>query len=119
MKKQDNFLDYIPKHNDLFPFEKNQNGHVEIRMENRGLIKRLTQLLLKKPRYTYIELDDFGTFVWEQIDGENTVYEIGKRVKEQFGEAAEPLYERLCQYIRALRTNRFILYKNLVREKKQ
>lgn len=118
-KKQDNFLDYIPKHNSLFPYTKKENGRIEVKMLNRGLMKKLTQILLKKPKYTYIELDEFGSFVWEQINGETTVYEIGQRVKEKFGDAAEPLYERLCKYIRALRTNRFILYINLTKQGKK
>lgn len=109
-KKKENYLDYIPKHNILFPYEKKDNGRVEVRMTNRGLLKKLTQILLKKPKYTYIELDEFGSFVWEQIDGERSIYEIGKKVRERFGEKAEPLYERLAKYMQILRRNEFILF---------
>jgi len=112
-KNQDNFLDYIPKHNKLFPFEKKENGNIEIKMLNRGLAKKLTQIFLKKPKYSYIELDAFGTFVWEQIDGKRSVYEIGTLVKQKFGKDAEPLYERLTEYMHILRRNKFILYVNL------
>lgn len=109
---KENFLDYVPKHNDLYPYEKKENGRIEVRVHNRGLFFRLTQILLKKPKYSYIELDEFGSFVWEQIDGTRDVYEIGKQVKHQFGEKAEPLYERLSQYIKILRRNSFIVYMN-------
>ena len=117
-KNKENFLDYIPKHNSLFPYTIKENGKAEIQMFNRGIAKKITQVLLKKPKYSYIELDEFGTFVWNQIDGKTTVYDIGQRVKEQFGEKAEPLYERLTQYIRKLRVHRFILYVNLTKEGK-
>lgn len=109
---KDNFLDYVPKHNDLFPFEKKKNGRIEVCVKNRGLFCRVTQLLLKKPKYSYIELDEFGSFVWEQIDGVRNVFEIGKLVKEHFGERAEPLYERLSQFIQILRRNSFVVYMN-------
>lgn len=115
--KKQNFLDYIPKHNSLFPYQKTEDGFIEIKMKNKGIVKKLTQLVLKKPKYTYVKLERFGSFVWEQIDGRRTVYEIGQLVKAQFGDEAEPLYERLSHYIKSLRVNRFILYVNLTKEK--
>lgn len=111
MKKQKvNYLDYIPKHNSLFPCSKNEQGNIEIARKNKGLFNRIAQLLFKKPKVSYIELDEFGSFVWEQIDGERSIYEIGKLVKEHFGDKAEPLYERLAKFFYTLRNNKFILY---------
>lgn len=49
-----------------------------------------------------------GNFVWPLIDGTRTVYEIAQLVKEEFGEKAEPLYERLVQYIQNLENYGFI-----------
>lgn len=116
-KQKDNFLDYIPKHNSLFPYEKTSDGLIEIKMQNKGLVKKITQVILKKPKFTYVKLEQFGSFIWEQIDGKRSVYDIGQLVKEHFGDDAEPVYERLCQYIKSLRTNGFIIYQNLVKEK--
>lgn len=115
-KKEDNYLDYIPKHNSLFPYRENDRGNIEVKMKNSGIIKTLTQLLIRKPKYTYIELDEFGSFVWKQIDGEKSIYEIGQLVKEKYGKKAEPLYERLTEYINILRRNRFIVYVNLIKK---
>lgn len=111
-RKKDNFLDYVPKHNALFPYKKKKSGNIEVRVHNRGLFCRLTQILFQKPKYSYIMLDEFGSFVWEQIDGERNLYEIGKLVKERFGAEAEPLYERLSEFIKILRRNDFILYRD-------
>ncbi|MBQ4095797.1 MAG: PqqD family protein [Oscillospiraceae bacterium] len=116
-KQKDNFLDYIPKHNSLFPYEKTSDGFIEIKMQNKGLVKKLTQVIMKKPKFTYVKLERFGSFVWEQIDGKRNVYDIGQLVKEHFGDDAEPVYERLCQYIKSLRTNGFIVYQNLIKDK--
>ena len=111
-KEKENFLDYRPRPNRLFTTETNDEGHVEILMENRGFYNWLAQKLFRKPRFSHIELDDFGTFVWHQMDGDRTVFEIGQAVKSEFGEKAEPLYERLSKYIKILHDNHFVVYVN-------
>ena len=84
--------------------------------ENLGLFNRIAQVIAKKPRYSYIELDDFGSFVWKQIDGKRTIYEIGQLVHDEFGDKAEPLYNRLVGFIRTLHENRFVVYANKIKK---
>lgn len=117
MAGQENYLDYIPKHNSLYEYTTNDKRHIEIRVQNKGLFNRIAQLFFKRPKYSNIELDDFGTFVWNHIDGEATIYDIGKMIKAQFGEAAEPLYERLSHFIQTLHGNGFIVYVNKLKKK--
>lgn len=112
-KRKENYLDYIPKQNRLFPYRENEKGNVEIERKNKGLFNRIAQLFFRRPKVSYIELDAFGSFIWKQIDGEKDVYEIGKLVKAKFGQDAEPLYERLTKFLHILRSNEFILYVNL------
>jgi len=38
-------------------------------------------------------------------------------VKEQFGDKAEPLYERLSTYIKILHDNKFVVYMNKIKKK--
>lgn len=109
MKKRKNYLDYIPKHNSLYQYNFNDQNHVEIHVLNKGLYNRIAQIFFKRPKYSQIELDDFGSFVWECINGTRTVYEIGLHVKKHFGEKAEPLYERLSRFLMTLQKNSFIL----------
>ena len=111
-KKKENYLDYVPKHNSRYEWSKNENGNVVIRVHNTGLFNRIAQVLFKRPKYSNIELDEFGSFVWEQLDGVRNVYEIGILVKEHFGKKAEPLYERLAKFITILRNNGYIVYVN-------
>lgn len=112
-KQKANFLDYIPKHNGLFPYEENRDGNIEITRKNKGLFNRIAQFFFRRPKASRIELDRFGSFVWRQIDGERDVYQIGKLVKDRFGQEAEPVYERLAEFLHILRSNEFILYVNL------
>lgn len=113
-KQKDNYLDYVPKHNSLFECRENKKGHVEVKVHNKGIFNRIAQLIARKPRYSYIELDDFGTFVWHSIDGVRSIYDIGQLVKEHFGDKAEPLYERLCYFIKLLHKNQFVVYMNKI-----
>lgn len=115
-KQKENYLDYIPRPNALFEWKKNQDGKIEVKVHNKGVINAIAQKLLKKPKYSYIELDELGSFIWEQMDGSRSIYEIGGLVKEAFGEKAEPLYERLAQYMKILHNNHFIVYQNKIRK---
>lgn len=112
--KKENYLDFVPRHSKVMPWQENEAGHVEIKRENLGVFNKIAQAIAKKPRFSYIELDDFGSFVWKQIDGKKTIYQIGQAVHEEFGEKAEPLYERLSKYITTLHENRFVVYQNKV-----
>lgn len=115
-KKKENYLDYVPKHNSLFEWNKNEQGSVVIKVLNRGLFNRIAQIFFRRPKVSNIELDEFGSFVWEQIDGVRNVHEIGVLVKGHFGAKAEPLYERLAKYITILRNNGYVVYVNKMKK---
>ena len=110
MKQKKNYLDFMPKKNPAFCWELDDDGMVVILIENKGIYNRIAQKLLKKPRVSRITLEKFGSFIWRQIDGTRSVYEISGLVSEEFGEEAEPLIERLVKYLRILQNNRFILF---------
>ncbi len=112
MAKRENFLDYVPKHNSLFEYQDNKAGNIEVKVHNKGFFNKIAQLLFKKPKYSFIELDEFGSFVWRQMNGERNIYEIGELVKAKFGDKAEPLYERLCGFIKILHKNHYVVYVN-------
>ena len=90
-KQKENYLDYVPKHNSLFECRDNKKGHVEIKVHNKGLFNRIAQLIAKKPKYSSIDLDEFCTYIWLQIEGVRSIYDIGQLVQQHFGEKAEPL----------------------------
>ena len=68
---------------------------VEITVENTGFYNKVAQRLFKKPRYSFIKLDEYGSFVWQQIDGKKSIYEIGKELVNKHKGASDQLYERL------------------------
>ncbi len=84
------------------------NGIVTINIENKGIFNKLAQKFLKKPKTSYVHLDEFGSCIWQLIDGERDIIKIGELFKEKFGDKAEPLYERLSKYFQILDSYGFI-----------
>ncbi len=107
-EKSGNFLDKIPQRNEKIGYKTDENGVVTLELENKGAFNRIAQKLFKKPKISYIHLDEMGSFIWPLIDGKRDITAIGELVGEHFGEAANPLYERLCKYIQILESYRFI-----------
>ncbi len=101
-------MDLIPYYPASLNWSKDENGSVTLEQVNKGLFNKIAQKLFKKPRISYIHLDELGSFVWLQIDGERSLADIGIPVKERFGEKAEPLYEKLSKYFEILKSYGFI-----------
>ena len=111
MKQKENYLEKIPVRKTDIECSTDENNIVTLKVENKGAMNYLFQKLLRKPRYSYIHLDEMGSFVWPLIDGEKDIFAIGKEVEKHFGEKANPLYERLSQYFEILKNNNFIEFK--------
>ena len=109
--KDENYLEKKPICKSGLNWSKDENGNVTLEMENKGVANRIMQKLIKKPKISYIHLDEMGSFIWPLMDGEKDILEIGKFVEEHFGEKANPLYERLSQYFKTLEKYNFIEYK--------
>lgn len=84
---------------------------MRILMGHRGFYPWIAQRFFKKPHISQIDLDIFGSFIWQQIDGRRTVGDIALLLKKQFGSAVEPLYDRLIEYMKVLKNNRFITFR--------
>ena len=112
---QKNYLEGIPLRNPDINWSVDEDGIVTLEIKNKGFVNRIAQKLFKKPRISHIALDEYGSFVWRQMDGKRSVYEISKLVEAHFGKKAEPVVERLVQFFRILYQNKFIGY---VKEKK-
>lgn len=108
IKKQDNFLELIPVIKEGQDWKIKEDGCVQILIPREGLVDKLVRLFVKTPKVMKIDLDDVGSYVWKSIDGKRNIGEIGDILKAEFGEKAEPLYERLGTYINILRNNKFI-----------
>lgn len=107
-KSKENYLEKIPVRKREINWSNDENGAVVLEKENKGAANKLAQVLLKKPKISYIHLDETGSFVWNVIDGKKNIIAMGKAVEAKFGKKAQPLYERLAQYIKMLENYGFI-----------
>ena len=110
MKKQkENYLEKIP----VLPSMKwtTEENIVTIQKENNGFFDKIAQKFFKRPKISYIHLDEYGSFVWQIVDGEKNIIKLGIDVKNHFGEKSEPLYPRLAKFFQILDSYGFIDWK--------
>lgn len=107
-----NLLDYYPQHK--VDWEEN-NGVVVLllpKFTNRFLVRYILPRLNQKN--FKIKLDEFGSWVWKEIDGEKSVLQIAEGLSKKFGDRVEPVYDRLGMFIKQLVSRHFI---TLLKEK--
>ncbi|MBE6730033.1 MAG: PqqD family protein [Ruminococcaceae bacterium] len=116
MKKKNkiskNYLEQIPVINPAINWTTNGDGKVTLEIENTGWANRIAQKFFAKPKISFVHLDENGSFIWPLIDGKTDIIEIGKAVKEHFGDKAEPLYERLAKFFEILKSYNFISFRD-------
>lgn len=88
-----------------------ENGLVNIKLENKGLINYILQKTVKKPKTSIIHLDEIGSFIWQLINKNKTIEEIAKELYMKYENRVAPLYERLLKYIKMLCDYKFIILK--------
>jgi hypothetical protein len=106
-----NLLELVPIR--TMKWEADEDGLVTLlqpKFRNKVLIQHLIPRM-KKP-YFKIKLDDIGSHFWTHCDGRRSIREIAELQEQKFGEKAEPLYERISQFLQTLQRNRFITLKS-------
>src|SRR4030042_2379894 len=69
------------------------------------------QSILTKCRiypYVHVRLDELGSGFWNLVDGSRNIGEIGQEMQRRFGEAVQPVYERLAVFLRQMKAHRCI-----------
>ena len=112
MKKEKNYLDYIPVINEEYEWFLDEEDIVEIHVVNKGVFNRVCQILFKKPRISKIRLDQYGSTVWMAIDNSSDIGEIAQAVRDKFEDNDDMFYERLVKFFAILKENKFVTYKD-------
>ena len=108
---QRNYLEKVPVRKPDIKWTTDENGIITLEVENKGWANKFAQVFFKRPRVSFIHMDELGSFLWPKLDGEKNIIDLGKDVKEKFGDAAEPLYERLARFFQILDQCHFINFK--------
>ncbi len=104
-----NLLDLVPVQN--LAWESDETGRVVLlkpKIKNAFLARHLLPRM-RKPHYK-IRLDEIGSAFWLRCDGQRSIQAIAELQKREFGDAVEPLYERISRFLRTLEKNRFITF---------
>ncbi len=107
-----NFLELVPKRN--YDHETSDKGMINIlipKFTNRFMVENILPRL--KHPYMKINLDEFGTEVWLQMDGVRSVGEIADILTKKFGERIQPVEERLTKFLSQLDSHKFISFNQL------
>jgi len=67
--------------------------------------KFFRKLKFRIPEYKKTTLDEYGSYVFTQIDGKKTVKDIGENLEAKYGDKAHPLYERLLLFLNHIEVN--------------
>ena len=105
-----NYLEKIPSRPESIRWTVGDDGIVTLEIDNKGFFNKIAQVLFRRPKVSFIHLDETGSFLWPLLDGEKTITELGVFVEEKFGEASHPLYERLATYFRILDSYGFVTW---------
>lgn len=106
-----NFLELIPVRSTKIDWEVDENGLVKLIIWRNTILDKVVRKLFNTPKRTVIDLDEQGSNVWKNIDGKRSVGELIELQRDKFGKSAEPALERLITFIRILKNNEFITFK--------
>lgn len=111
-KNKNNCLEFVPIRKEKIFWSVNENI-VTLEIERKGFFDKIAQVVFKRPKKSYIKLDELSSFVWLNIDGKRNINDIAILLKENHKEKAEPLYNRLIHFFKILYDNKFIVYKKV------
>jgi hypothetical protein len=103
-----NLLELKPRRN--LQWETAEGGGVVLlvpKFRNRWVVKWFVPMLAKPD--IRVKLDAFGSFCWQQCDGNTMVRDIAERMAVHFGEPADSLVDRIGKFVATLARDKFVL----------
>ena len=80
-RNQQNYLDRIPERSNHVHWKEKEDGFIQLIIYRDSLLDRAMRKLFFTPDKFLVDLDPMGSFIWKQIDGKKTIYEIALLVK--------------------------------------
>ncbi|WP_278683740.1 PqqD family protein [Paraclostridium bifermentans] len=106
MKNNEEVLNLVFKKSENIEYEVSSDGIVTILEKQDHKVQNFfRKLKFKIPMYKKMELDEYGSFIFLQIDGKKNVEELGIKLEEKYGEKSHPLYERLLLFLNHIDVN--------------
>ena len=87
----------------------NENEFVILDVENKGFFNKIAQKFFGQPKVSHISLDKYGSTLWQLLDGENTVFQIVKKMEEAFPAEKDKMLDRVITFLHTLQVNKYII----------
>jgi len=99
-------LNLIFKISDSLEYEVSTENIVTIlEKQDHKIQKFCRRLKFRIPEYKKTSLDEYGSYIFLQIDGRKTVKDIGENLEAKYGDKVHPLYERLLLFLNHIEVN--------------
>lgn len=106
LNNNEDVLNLVFKISDTLEYEVDKDGIVTIlEKQDHKIQKFFRKLKFRIPEYKKISLDEYGSYIFLQVDGKKTVKVIGESLEAKYGEKAYPLYERLLLFLNHIEVN--------------
>ena len=113
MKSNEDVLSIIYKISGKLEYEVDKDNIVTIlKKQDHKVQKFFRKLKFRIPEYKKISLDEYGSWIFLQIDGKKNVKDIGERLEAKYGDKVHPLYERLLLFLNHIDVNCHYIEKN-------
>jgi hypothetical protein len=109
--KKSNYLEVTPVRK--CDYSSNDEGIVTLLVPKFKNEKFNKWFLNHRKRFFRIALDETGSVVWLQIDGQRKVYEICNKATEILGEKIQPVDQRVTKFLTTLYDSRFISFREI------
>ncbi|MCY6960132.1 PqqD family protein [Clostridium brassicae] len=106
MNNNEEVLSIIFKVSDSLKYEVDKDNTVTILEKQDHKIQNFfRKLKFRIPEYKRISMDEYGSYVFLQINGKKTVKDIGENLEAKYGDKTHPLYERLLLFLNHIDVN--------------
>ena len=91
-------------------YETGTNGNIVLlipKFRNAFMVQWLVPLLKKKN--FRVKLDERGSFIWNNCDGNTSLIEIAEKMRVQFNETEDTIYGRIAMFILKMEKDGFVV----------
>ena len=113
-----NYMDSIFEHNPNLKWnvsEVESSNRVVLDVENTGFFNKIAQKFFHRPKVSHIWLDEYGSTLWQLLDGKNSVFDVVNLMNEKFPSETDKMLNRVISFFHTLQVNKFIQEKSFVR----
>lgn len=101
-------MDLIPVINEEYSWQLRENDTVIVNVIRKGLYNSFAVKYLNRSETNEIELDSYGSYVWQKIDGKKKIKDIIVEIINDLGEERELAEKRAALFFEMLRMHRLI-----------